>query len=142
MKFKSIALSLTLATSIISFASHAEITVKNNSNGTFTGSTTSMFSPCSSRAGSAGVLSKGQQVTVPKFVMDTFCNPNCEVKGYASNNCSGPAFAVVKVDHTKGIVAINNYKNPNGYYVTGQGQNVEVRGGSNSWFDFFSKLVG
>jgi hypothetical protein len=132
----------TIATSLVllsssSFAYH-ELNVENHANVYATAKTRT--SPCSSLAGSTGILKPHGNLTVSDFVMGMYCNNQCDVDLYLTKNCSGPSASTAHVKHDDGVVSISNHNQGN-VHVTGSGFKITLEDDSaksNSVFDFLT----
>lgn len=86
------------------------------------------MSPCSSSAGNTGLIKPHGVYKVPEDAFNMFCKTTCQIKLYMNKNCSHKPIGIIKVNHTKGILKIDDY-HVNQYALSGSGFLLAVEGG-------------
>lgn len=138
MKLKKLALIGALALSFSPIAAFADLTIVNNTASAATASVTG--SPCSSAAGSLGILQPhGGKVVVKDWVMNMYCKKGCTGHVYMNRNCSGKSIATVNASTAQGVISVTDVDNsPDAYRVSGTGKNVTLEGGPHrKWYQLF-----
>ncbi|MBA3660553.1 MAG: hypothetical protein H0W64_02380 [Gammaproteobacteria bacterium] len=117
-----------IATAIIAMlpiSGFAELVINNKTKSYGTAKTN--MSPCSSIAGSKGILNPDSSLTIPQAIFDLYCPKKCEVWVYMNKSCSGSKIATVTVDSKTGVSSVNNHQKV--FTVSGSGKEVNIMGG-------------
>ena len=137
MKIKHLALLGAVALSVSPIAAFADLHISNNSNSPATA--LAGMSPCSSAAGTRGVIKAHGEISVPDFLVGMYCKKDCQAHVFMTKNCSGKSIATVVANMHDGVKSIQNSDNsPDGYRVVGSGKNVAIEGGPHrKWYRMF-----
>ena len=141
MMMKKFALISALAFSAFPLFAYADdISIMNNTNSPGTGYLSGKYSdsPCSSDAGTGGVIEPHSSIVLPEYVINLiYCSISpCKGTIFMSTNCSGRKIATVTIDRRKGVTDITNH-NVDGYIVSGGGSSISINGGpTKKWYNF------
>lgn len=136
MKIKHLALLSAITCSIIPFAAFADLTIVNNSKSFATASVKG--SPCSSAAGSMGILApNGGKVVVKDWILNMYCKNGCTGQVYMNKNCSGKSIAEVQASTAQGVTDVK--ENDANFKIVGRGKTVSIEGGAatKKWYQLF-----
>lgn len=82
--------------------------------------------PCSSWAGSEGIIKPHSTFEVSQKTLSLFCHKeSCNALIYPTNNCSGSEIAVAKINPKIGVIELSNL-DPEHYIISGGGTNIIV----------------
>ncbi len=125
-----------LSLNTIANAGH-HVYLQNNSDEHMTGA--AGISPCSSIAGSTGIIAPGQTFEVPSGVLGLYCMFGCNVSVYASKSCSGNQIATVHLNKDHSIARVDNLSTH--YKISASGEMITAENTS-VFKNLFNLLFG